>query len=114
MEHIVCLTVEDPHARAKLAERDISHYLTPQFDEPDLLLFTSRALGAIKYTKVHDLWSGVLLGRLSEYSGEVSLYKITDSGFDMDRIRRLASSRGVDLDRYLRSLDEEKIRSLLA
>jgi len=58
--------VDNPHTRVKLAERDISHYLIPKFDESDLFLFTSRALGAIKYAKVHDLWSGVLLGRLSE------------------------------------------------
>ncbi len=91
-----------------LAEHDLDYYLTPKFNEPDLILSTSRALDSIGSTEVHDLWSNVLSGRLSEYSGELRLYMITNSGFNVNAIRFMKHLEGSNLDNYLRSLHEDK------
>ncbi len=49
------------------SERDLDRCRTPKFQEPDLILSTSRALGSVENADVHKMWSGVLLGRLREH-----------------------------------------------
>lgn len=109
LEEIINLAIEDPHARIVLAHHDIGHYLTPMFDEPDLVLSTSRALGSIENADIHSLWSGVLLGRLSKYSGRIPLNMISDSGFDTNALQKWTNLEGDKFSRYLRSLHKHGI-----
>ncbi len=119
LEEIIRLTIEDPHARVVLAGQNLDRYLVPKFKEPDLILSTSRALGSIENAKVHDLWSGVLLGRLSEFPSDVVVlytgHTISDSDFGVDGIqclrqRQMADSE-FDSELYIRMGDIDKIHS---
>ncbi len=117
MEEIINLAIEDPHARVVLAGHNIDHYLTPKFKEPDLILSTSRALGSIENSKVHGLWTGVLLGRLSEFNEDIiTLYTAhtsSDSGFSVDGIQclRQVADYYFDPEPYIRLYDVDKIHS---
>lgn len=81
--------IEDPYIRTMLTEHDLDHYLAPKYKEPDLAVSLSRVLGSMNETKVHHLWSDVLLGRLFKYNNKLTPCQITDSepGFDITSIR---------------------------
>ncbi|KLO05754.1 hypothetical protein SCHPADRAFT_713710 [Schizopora paradoxa] len=55
LDEIITLTIEDPIIRMMLKECDLS-CLTPSYGEPDLIVSTSKALGSIENTKIHDDW----------------------------------------------------------
>lgn len=93
----------------------IDHYLSPQFQEYDLICFASGARDSIQNRDLHNLWSNVLLGRRDGYETGENLWKlplhmITDTDFDIDAICQITGLRtnGTDLDRYLCSLHEDK------
>ncbi|KLO15350.1 hypothetical protein SCHPADRAFT_270515 [Schizopora paradoxa] len=114
LDEIISLTIEDPHTRVLLAKQDLSHYLAHKYNEPYLKLMTSRALDSVENERVHNLWSGVLQGRLSRYTGEIMLQNITESGFDVDGIMKADTMhRGHDLARFLRSLEEDNMVAYL-
>ncbi|KLO07531.1 hypothetical protein SCHPADRAFT_1001605 [Schizopora paradoxa] len=119
LEEIINLTIEDPLVRFVFAELNIDRYLDAKFEESNLILASSRAIGSIRAAQVHDLWSGVLLGRfsvlysLSELSGKVPLRSITSSDFDVTALRYLHGQKINDFDRFLRSLHEDPLFSFL-
>lgn len=107
-----------------LAGHDLKHYLTPKFEESDLILSTSRALGSIHCARVHYIWSGVLLGRMNEFPLDVvtlfTMDAITDSDFPVDGVQRLRQSKkfllpkyDFDFEQYIRLFDVNKIHSYL-
>lgn len=56
LEEIIDLTIEDPVIHRQLAQSRLSH-LVPQYEEPDLILSASRALGSIRNAHTHNIWS---------------------------------------------------------
>ncbi len=112
LEDIINLAIEDPLARVMLAQHDVEHYLASKYKEQDLFLATSKALNAIENEKVHALWSGVLLGRMSEFPEEVvNLYtttNISDSDFSVDGKTFYRQSLGVFIEELSGGLDAER------
>ncbi|KLO04596.1 hypothetical protein SCHPADRAFT_947589 [Schizopora paradoxa] len=59
LEEIINLALEDPLVRAVLANSDHNRLIT-HYVESDLLVATTKALGAIEFNNVHRVWAPVL------------------------------------------------------
>ena len=55
-EELVKLAIEDPVIRSILADFRLNN-LAPKFEEPDVLLTTTKAFSFIKDTETHSLWT---------------------------------------------------------
>ncbi len=118
MEEIINLAIEDPLVRLVLARFDLEYYLSSKYRERDLFLATNKALDSIENEKVHNLWSGVLLGRLSEFPWEATwLYTVncfSDSDFGVGGIqyaRQIADSVDYNPESYINLYDVDKFHS---
>lgn len=115
MEEIIDLTIENPLARMVLAEHNIDHYLASKYRERELSLATSKALDSIENEKVHNLWTGIFLGRIAEFpSAMVTFYTqrdISDSAFTVDGVQclRQMGNSYFDPERFIRLYDVNKI-----
>jgi len=58
LEEIVDLTIEDPIIREALQQSRLSK-LTPKYEDPDILIATSKALYSVTDTETHALWRRV-------------------------------------------------------
>ncbi len=67
MEEIIALTVEDPDARKTLLECDCVRILTEDSSEPKIAEWVSKVQFALNNEDVHQLWSNVMMGAVSEY-----------------------------------------------
>ncbi|KLO04426.1 hypothetical protein SCHPADRAFT_947702 [Schizopora paradoxa] len=56
---IVELAIEDPQIRIILASCDLDRLAT-HYEEPDVLIATTRALGAVEFSIVHHVWAPIL------------------------------------------------------
>lgn len=83
------------------SEQDLNRYLTPKFQEPDLILSTSRALGSIENADVHELWSGIL-DRLPAL--EFVENPLAESDMDLPLDRYPPSSEEFKILSYMRAL----------
>ncbi|KLO04074.1 hypothetical protein SCHPADRAFT_897309 [Schizopora paradoxa] len=70
LDEIVNLAIEDPLICAILASCDLNRLVT-HYSEPDLLLSTERALGAVEFTHVHRVWEALFISLSSRRSRDV-------------------------------------------
>ncbi len=116
MEEIINIAIEDPLARLVLSRFDLEHYLSLKYREHDLFLATNRALNSIENEKVHNLWSGVLLGRLSEFPWKAAwLYTtnyFSDSAFRVGGIQYVTQMVACNPESYINLYDVNKFHSL--
>jgi len=66
LEEIVDLTIEDPIIRKALQQSRLS-ILTPKYEDPDILIATSKALYSVTDSKTHSLWSLVISKHFYDY-----------------------------------------------
>ncbi|KLO10307.1 hypothetical protein SCHPADRAFT_942964 [Schizopora paradoxa] len=59
LKEIIELSINDPRIRAIFARFDLEQLIT-HYNEPDLLLMTQRALGAIEFSNIHCIWAPLL------------------------------------------------------
>ncbi|KLO10300.1 hypothetical protein SCHPADRAFT_525922 [Schizopora paradoxa] len=59
LEEVIELSMKDPRIRAIFARSDLDHLIT-HYNEPDILMATQRALGAIEFSSVHRVWAPIL------------------------------------------------------
>ncbi|KLO05070.1 hypothetical protein SCHPADRAFT_738248 [Schizopora paradoxa] len=59
-EEIISLSVEEPLVREVLAGSNVYYRLEPKFKEPNLILSSSKALGCLRRSEIHHLWSDLI------------------------------------------------------